>query len=76
MKQATFVTGITVTDPDTGADVHLDVFKHQNGGMFAMDSSYLEQGWDDDRTPKILDPFDIVPDESKLLELIDAPEID
>lgn len=75
MKQAYFVTQITVKDPETGGNVELEVYKHQNGGMFAMDASYLADE-DDDYNPKILDPFDIVPDESKLIELIDAPEID
>ena len=75
MKQAYFVTQVTVKDPETGGDVELEVYKHPNGGMFAMDASYLADE-DDDRTPKILDPFDIVPDESKLIELVDASEID
>ena len=43
MTQAQFVKEITVTDPDSKGQVELSVFKHSNGGMFAMDSSWLEQ---------------------------------
>lgn len=43
--------------------------------MFAMDASYLADE-DDSYNPKILDPFDMVADESRMIELIDAPEID
>ena len=55
---AKFVKEITVVDPDTGGDVHLEVYKHQNGGMFAMDSSYLgEIDSEDTGNAVILDPF-------------------
>lgn len=54
--KAKFVTEILVTDPDFDGDVRLTVFKHENGGMFAMDSSYLNQCVDDDN-PVIPDPF-------------------
>lgn len=47
MNIAKFVEEITVTDPDSGAPVELSVFKHPNGGMFAVDSSYLDQCFDD-----------------------------
>lgn len=80
MKQAYFVTNITVQDPETGADVFLDVFKHQNGGMFAMDSSYLESigdiGDNEDDNIKIADPFVDPYEKYELLELIDVREID
>lgn len=55
--KAKYVTEITVTDPDTGGLVELDVFKHENGGMFAIDASFLDQGYEDDEDPVILDPF-------------------
>lgn len=41
--EAKFVNEITVIDPDTKGEVQLAVYKHENGGMFAIDSSYLEQ---------------------------------
>lgn len=81
MKQAIFVTGITVQDPDTGADVHLEVFKHQNGAMFAIDSSYLESIGDicdeEEDNVVVADMFDDRIDcISRMVELVDAPEID
>ena len=56
MKTAQFVKVVNVIDPDTGGEVELEVYKHENGGMFAMDSSYLEQVCEDDE-PIIPDPF-------------------
>jgi hypothetical protein len=40
---AKFVKEITVEDPDTGAPIEMEVYKHENGGMFAIDSSFLDQ---------------------------------
>lgn len=40
---AKFVKEIKVKDPDSHGDVHLSVYKHENGGMFALDSSFIEQ---------------------------------
>ena len=57
MNTAKFVKEITVQDPDTGGDVEMEVYKHQNGGMFAIDSSFLDQVHDDDTYPVIPDPF-------------------
>lgn len=48
---------VTVTDPDSKASVAMSVFKHENGGMFAIDSSYLDQCFDDVTDPVIPDPF-------------------
>jgi hypothetical protein len=56
MKTAQFVKVVNVIDPDTGGEVELEVYKHENGGMFAMDSSYLSQVCTDDE-PIIPDPF-------------------
>lgn len=55
MNTAKFVKEITVQDPDTGGDVELAIYKHQNGGMFAVDSSFIEQclGDDEDRIPDV-----------------------
>lgn len=42
--QAIFVGHITVTDPDTGAPVELEVMKDpESGAMFAIDGSYIAQ---------------------------------
>jgi len=58
--EAKFVTEITVTDPDSNAPVELAVFKHENGGMFAIDSSYVDQELEEDEFGDIYvpDPFD------------------
>ena len=57
IPEAQFSEEITVIDPLTKGEVQLSVFKHPNGGMFAMDSSYLEQEFEDDVEPLIPDPF-------------------
>lgn len=41
--KARFLYEIIVKDPDTDGKIELSVFKHENGGMFALDSSYIEQ---------------------------------
>lgn len=41
--KAKAVMEIRVKDPDSNAPVDLMVFKHENGGMFAVDSSYIVQ---------------------------------
>ena len=44
MTNANFIETITVIDPDTNAPVELEVYKdEQSGGLFAIDSSYLDQ---------------------------------
>lgn len=40
--RAKFVEEIVVKDPDTGNLVEIEIYKHENGGMFGIDSSYLE----------------------------------
>jgi len=58
MNKAKFVIEISVKDPDYPSSmVNISVFKHQNGGMFGIDSSYLDQNFDDDVDPLIPDPF-------------------
>jgi hypothetical protein len=42
-QRAKFVKEITVIDPDTLGEVQLAVYKHENGGMFAIDSSFIDQ---------------------------------
>lgn len=60
MNTAKFVETITVTDPDSGLPVDLSVYKHnQSGGMLAIDSSYLDQCFDDDNYPVIPDIMNV-----------------
>jgi len=39
--KAKFIKTIVVTDPDDRGDVEVTLFKHENGGIFGVDSSYL-----------------------------------
>jgi hypothetical protein len=62
--RAKFVKEITVVDPDTKGEVKMEVYKHEGGGMFAIDSSFVEQNdphgcpdEDDEITTAIYDPF-------------------
>jgi len=57
MRTAKFVKEIVVIDPDTKGEVSLSVFKHENGGMFALDSSYIEQVLPEIGEVYIPDPF-------------------
>ena len=69
--EAKYVNEITVIDPDTKGEVQLAVYKHENGGMFAIDSSYLEQVADESETEDcylIQDPFGPKPHMLKLLD--------
>jgi len=56
MNKAKFVSEVIVEDPD-GGSISLAVYKHPNGGMFAIDSSFVEQTFDDDEPAIILDPL-------------------
>jgi len=42
MIKAKFVTEITVIDPDSKLPVQVAIYKEQSGGMFGVDSSFLE----------------------------------
>lgn len=68
MNTAKFIKEIEVLDPDTTEFVTLEVYKHENGGIFAIDSSYLEQCFDE-AEPMIVDPFCEI-DEAKHLKLL------
>lgn len=57
MKTAKFVKEIEILDTDTGGIVSLTVYKHENGGMLAIDSSFLDQCFREDFHPVIPDPF-------------------
>ena len=55
--EAKFVTEIKVKDPDTNGTVEISLFKHENGGMFALDSSYIVQVLPEEGDCYIPDPF-------------------
>jgi lysophospholipid acyltransferase (LPLAT)-like uncharacterized protein len=59
MNKAKFVKEITVTDPDTKNEVNLTVYKHEGGGLFAIDSSFLDQCINTDDYDRVIipDPF-------------------
>jgi hypothetical protein len=62
-QRAKFVEEIKVIDPQTNGEVHLAVYKHENGGMFAIDSSFVDQvleQLDEAETVMIMDPFEPV----------------
>ena len=54
---AKFVTEIRVKDPDSNAPVEISLFKHENGGMFAIDSSYIVQVLPEEGSCYINDPL-------------------
>jgi len=64
MKTAKFVTEIKVKDPDTNLPVEISLFKHENGGMFALDSSYIVQVLPEEGDCQIPDPFADLPDDA------------
>jgi hypothetical protein len=52
------ITNFTVKDPDTDDNIEMVLFKHnQSNGLFAIDSSFLEQCFDDEEDVIINDPF-------------------
>ncbi len=56
MKQAKWISDITVIDPDTKGEVEVSIFKHECGGMFGIDDSFIENVLSDNK-PTIPDPF-------------------
>ena len=56
MKKAIWIDKVTVTDPETQLPVDIEIYKHKNGGMFGIDSSFIEQVIDDE-DDVIPDPF-------------------
>jgi hypothetical protein len=59
LHTAKLIQEITVIDPDTKGEVQLAIYKHEGGGIFAMDISFLDQcvNTDDFDRPIIPDPF-------------------
>jgi hypothetical protein len=57
MNNSKFVTEISVTDPDTNNVIDIAIYKHENGGMFGVDSSYITQVLgDDESVPDVFSP--------------------
>lgn len=73
--KAKYVGQVNVTDPDTMGNVALEIYKHPNGGMFAVDASFLEQGFDDDVQPSIPDPFSSNDKDIDIVKLASTDEL-
>jgi hypothetical protein len=75
IHKADHIKDIVIQDPDTGSDVDVSIFKHQNGGIFGMDSSYLEQAAQEcsSGNPVVPDPFGDIEDEVNDL-VLEYPE--
>ena len=59
--KAKFVKEIIVDDPD-GGTIELSLFKHDNGGMFGLDSSFIVQVLPEEGSCFIPDPFEDIED--------------
>ena len=57
MNTAKFVKEVTIVDPDNMNEVEVSIFKHQNGGMFGLDASFIDQELEEGFEIAI-DPFD------------------
>jgi hypothetical protein len=66
--KAKHVTDIVIHDPDLGGDVVISIFKHENGGMFGVDSSYIDQVTPEDSegNPVVNDPLSL-PDQYRVI---------
>jgi len=73
MKRAKFVKEVSVIDPDSNAPVEVAIYKHDNGGMFGIDSSYVEQVLDDEKTcvPDVFVQKDVKKNVLDVVELMD-----
>jgi hypothetical protein len=65
--KAAFVKEIEVVDPVDSTLQTLTIFKHPNGAMFAIDSSFIDQCLDEDEKIIIPDPYS---DNNGSIELI------
>lgn len=58
VNTATFIKEISIVDPDTKGTVHVSMFKHeQSGGIFGIDTSFLDQCFDDHERVMVADPL-------------------
>lgn len=67
-----FICNVTVTDPDTGLPVDLEIRKLENGAMLGIDASWLETD------NSVYSPYDLdvvveIPDEEPSCEVPNAP---
>jgi len=58
MSKARFFVEVTVIDPKSNLPVEVSMFKHQNGGIFGIDSSYITSVLCEEGTPSINDPLE------------------
>jgi len=58
MNKSIFIEEVTVIDPQDKLPVEVSMFKHENGGIFGVDSSYISQVLTDDTTPFVNDPLE------------------
>jgi len=58
MNKAKFIKEVTVVDPDSMNEVEISIFKHENGGMFGLDASFIDQELEEDFEIAI-DPFNV-----------------
>jgi hypothetical protein len=56
ISRAKFVEEIVIKDPDTGSLIEIEIYKHENGGMFGIDSSYVDQVLDEGNEKAICIP--------------------
>lgn len=55
---ATFIQEVEIIDPETNAPVKVSMYKHDStGGIFGIDSKFIEDNFEDDETPTVADPF-------------------
>lgn len=65
MNTAKFVDEVVVKDPDFFGDVTIEIYKHENGGMFGIECSYLDA--QNEKYPVIPDPYN----DGDYVELLD-----
>ena len=56
MNQSKWICDVTVIDPDTKGEVEVSIFKHECGGMFGIDDSFIDNVLIDSK-PSVPDPF-------------------
>ena len=44
MNKAIWFEDVTVTDPVSGGEVKVSMYRHENGGIFGIDASFLTNG--------------------------------
>lgn len=54
-RKTTFIKEVECTDPDTGAEITLEIHKDPvSGGLFAVEAEYLDQV-----TDKVISPYSV-----------------